>query len=163
MTSGSYRDDASQLPSDWQCGRDLLWGNMTNVASRPSGELLVEGLVDRSLQESSTKEESELALQQCSERSEKLAAGHNVVPLRFAQCTGLHPVYDLPRQVALRYVGTQVLQPASLRFALAQASQDVKWSASGDGRAFVSSGLAVEEEDTLEHTLEKHTYLGVFN
>ena len=69
------QDDASQLRSDWQCGRDLLWGNMTNVASRPSGELLVEGLVDRSLQESSTKEESELALQQCSERSEKLAAG----------------------------------------------------------------------------------------
>lgn len=34
--------------------------------------------------------------------------GHNVVLLRFAQCTGLYPVYDLPRQVALRYVGTQV-------------------------------------------------------
>lgn len=32
-----------------------------------------------------------------------------------------------------------------------------------EGRAFVSSGLAVEEEDTLERTLEKHAYLGVFN
>eukprot|EP00913_Durusdinium_trenchii_P003878 g3587.t1 len=52
---------------------------------------------------------------------------------------GLYPVYDIPRNVASSFVGTKVLQPASLRYALAQAAEDVKWSQSGDG-AWVSSG-----------------------
>ncbi|CAK9081058.1 unnamed protein product [Durusdinium trenchii] len=38
---------------------------------------------------------------------------------------GLYPVYDIPRNVASSFVGTKVLQPASLRYALAQALETV--------------------------------------
>ena len=46
LAAGVGSEDASQLRSDLQCGRDILLGHMTKVASEPSRELLVEELVE---------------------------------------------------------------------------------------------------------------------
>eukprot|EP00440_Ansanella_granifera_P015249 gb/GFBE01016573.1/.p1 GENE.gb/GFBE01016573.1/~~gb/GFBE01016573.1/.p1 ORF type:complete len:179 (+),score=33.65 gb/GFBE01016573.1/:1-537(+) len=65
---------------------------------------------------------------------------------------GLYPVYDCPRQVAGVFTGTKVLQPSSLRYALAEGTR-VPRSAAGDGRARlagVSDGTEVEEIEEVE-------------
>lgn len=46
LAAGVGSEDAGQLRSDLQCGRDILLGHMTNVASEPSRELLVGELVE---------------------------------------------------------------------------------------------------------------------
>lgn len=91
---------------------------------------------------------------------------------------GLYPVYDLPRQVATTFVGTkagpshrgsrwQVLQPAALRYTLAKAAEEVRWSANGNGEAFVEGAapreLIGEEEEEEAPTsrlrcLKVHSY-----
>eukprot|EP00931_Biecheleriopsis_adriatica_P005763 TRINITY_DN107249_c0_g1_i1.p1 TRINITY_DN107249_c0_g1~~TRINITY_DN107249_c0_g1_i1.p1 ORF type:complete len:195 (+),score=41.83 TRINITY_DN107249_c0_g1_i1:26-586(+) len=61
---------------------------------------------------------------------------------------GLYPVYDCPRQVAGAFTGTKVLQPSSLRYALAEAATRVPRAAS-DGRSLLA-GAGKDEEEEIE-------------